>query len=135
MPLRIPILYDHYRHQYLLTSFVNIHIDCIKTDKTTATFLPPLDPEKMLSWWYSRSEETTTGHRMIIMLLVEKDTGADELAGYVMLEKPVTETGPFRGNVEKLLVSPDHRRKGIGRRLMTKLEEEARKEGRTLLVG
>ena len=134
MTLRAPVVYDHDRHQHLLPSFVDIHIDCIKTDQTTATFRPPLKPEKMLAWWHSRGEETAAGHRSIIMLLADSGTDADELAGYVMLEKPVTETGPFRGNVEKLLVSPNHRRKGVGRGLMMKLEEEARKEGRTLLV-
>lgn len=61
-------------------------------------------------------------------------TGKLELAGYVMLGMPVTETGPFRGKVEKLLVAPEHRRKGIANGLMAKLEEVARAEKRTLLV-
>jgi GNAT superfamily N-acetyltransferase len=47
---------------------------------------------------------------------------------------PVSETGTFRDIVEKLLVSPEHRRKGIAKVLMLKLEEIARVEGRTLLV-
>ena len=58
-----------------------------------------------------------------------------EVMGYVCLQMPVTETGPFRGEVVKLMVSPKHRRKGVARRVMEKLEEVAREKGRTMLVG
>lgn len=51
-----------------------------------------------------------------------------------MLSKPYWETGPFRGYVEKLLVSPLCRRVGVARALMLKVEEVAREKGRTLLV-
>lgn len=57
-----------------------------------------------------------------------------EVAGLVALNKPVTETGPFRGEVEKLLVSPNHRQKGIARRLMAELERVALEEGRWSLT-
>ena len=61
-------------------------------------------------------------------------TGEEELAGYVMLGMPPSHTGPFRGIVEKLLVPPEHRKKGIARALMRKVEDVAREVGRTLLV-
>ena len=51
-----------------------------------------------------------------------------------MLSKPVTQTGPFRGIVEKLFVAPKWRRKGVAKTMMRKLEEVAREEGRTMLV-
>jgi GNAT superfamily N-acetyltransferase len=51
-----------------------------------------------------------------------------------MLNKPFAETGPFRAEVLKLFASPTHQRKGIAKLQMVKLEEVARKEGRTLLV-
>jgi len=47
---------------------------------------------------------------------------------------PFSETGPFRGVVEKLLVSPTWREKGVARRLMGKLEDVAWQEGRWLIV-
>jgi len=56
------------------------------------------------------------------------------VAGIVMLSKPPSETGPFRGIVEKLLVSPSFRRRGVATTLMVVLEEVARAEGRPLLV-
>ena len=59
----------------------------------------------------------------------------DEVAGYVVLGMPECETGPFRGEVLKLMVSIKYRRMGIARRLMMKLEEVAREKHRELLVG
>ena len=56
------------------------------------------------------------------------------VAGVVMLSKPVSQTGPFRGIVEKLFVAPSWRRKGVAKLLMRKLEEVARRDGRTMLV-
>ena len=65
----------------------------------------------------------------------DEETEAEaEVAGYVCLMMPATETGPFRGEVNKLMVSPDHRRKGVARRVMGLLEEVARERGRELLV-
>lgn len=34
-----------------------------------------------------------------------------EVVGYVTLVKPETETGQFRGSVQKLMVSPRYRKK------------------------
>lgn len=56
------------------------------------------------------------------------------LMGVVTLSMPYSETGSFRGWVEKLLVSPKFRRRGAARALMGALEEEALRRGRTLLV-
>jgi GNAT superfamily N-acetyltransferase len=61
-------------------------------------------------------------------------TGEKEVVGLVALAMPISETGPFRGYVEKLIVVHEHRRKGIAKALMLKMEEAALKEGRTLLV-
>jgi GNAT superfamily N-acetyltransferase len=61
-------------------------------------------------------------------------TGKEEVAGVVMLDKPQTQTVPHTSWVEKLLVLPEWRRKGVTKRMMLKLEEVAKVEGRTLLV-
>lgn len=89
----------------------------------------------MQTWWEARAQEVVAGRRVIVMQLIPNDeTGNEELAGYVALSMPETETGPFRGEVEKLLVSPDHREKGVAKAVMKKLEEVAKEKGRTLLV-
>ena len=89
----------------------------------------------MQAWWEDRAKEVAAGARRIILQLAPNTTtGEKEVVGVVALAMPVSETGPFRGYVEKLLVVPEHRQKGIARALMLKLEEAALTEGRTLLV-
>ncbi|EHL02751.1 hypothetical protein M7I_1269 [Glarea lozoyensis 74030] len=51
-----------------------------------------------------------------------------------MLASAFNENGNFRGMVEKLLVSPEHRKKGNAGAMMRKLEEVARQHGKLLLV-
>lgn len=58
----------------------------------------------------------------------------DKVVGVVMLSMPFAETGPFRASVEKLLVDPEARGRGIAKVLMSELERVARERGRTLLV-
>ncbi|CCF45594.1 acetyltransferase [Colletotrichum higginsianum] len=74
----------------------------------------------------------------MLILLNESEPGTrpkgTELMGVVMLWMPYSETGPFRGFVEKLLISPKFRQRGGARALMSTLEGEAVRRGRTLLV-
>jgi ribosomal protein S18 acetylase RimI-like enzyme len=157
------IVFDPKQHSHLLTSFIDIHIACVLNDNLVATFLPPFTAEKreiMTRWWTARFEEVSQGRRMIFISLANSkdadempitktshdlyespaiapgNTSTDEqvLAGYVSLDMPFSETGPFRGPIEKLLVNPRYRRRGIARMMMDLLEVEAKKVGRPLLV-
>lgn len=64
----------------------------------------------------------------------EQPGDEEQLAGCVSLDHTTVETGPFRAEIEKLLVDPRFRRRGVARALMVKLEEVARERGATLLV-
>ena len=125
-------------HIAFYPQLARLHMDCIEIDKTMATFMPPLDHDKITKWYEGLAKEVELGGREIILQLVgasEGITPRKEVAGLVMLKSEIdSETGPFRGEVLKLLVSPKHRRKGIARRVMTKLEETAKHKGTTLLV-
>jgi len=89
----------------------------------------------MHKWWEDRVQEVLNGSRHIILqTAAEPRTAKEEVVGVVMLDKPQTQTVPHTAWVEKLLVSPEWRRKGATKRMMAKLEEVARREGRTLLV-
>ncbi|KAJ6514731.1 acetyltransferase [Mycena vulgaris] len=131
-----PIIFDpaNPTHAALIPSFADIHIACIETDHTIATFTPPLNRDVIIEWWKERADEAAAGRRIIFMALADNPGGAAQLAGYVILFRPLTETGPFRGSVEKLLVSPNFRRRGIAKKLMEKLEEVAKIRGQTLLT-
>ncbi|KAG9522831.1 acyl-CoA N-acyltransferase, partial [Aureobasidium melanogenum] len=141
MALPSVIIFDPVKHDNLIPAFAFIHEDCIETDSTLATFHPPFqhaDPGtpdiRVLEYWKNNVAKVTEGTKIIFMQMVVSGSGQEELAGYVALGSQATETGPFRGSVEKLLVSPRHRRMGIAKRLMSKLEEVALMRGTTLLT-
>ncbi|MEM9685064.1 MAG: GNAT family N-acetyltransferase [Pseudomonadota bacterium] len=58
----------------------------------------------------------------------------ERLAGTVQLNHDMMPNQPHRAEVTKLLVEPSLRHRGIGRALMTALEDHARESGRTLLT-
>lgn len=87
----------------------------------------------MLDYWHSISEDVEKGRRVMILQFAAEDEAA--VAGYVLLILPTMEIAPFHGEVVHLMVSPKHRKKGIARRLMEKLESVAREKGLKLLVG
>ncbi|OHE95697.1 acetyltransferase [Colletotrichum orchidophilum] len=133
-----PYIFSPADHTHLIPYLAALHAGCISSDRTLATFLPPLSHEKLLGWWKDRIAEVTAGTRMMLILLDESDPGTKfkgtELMGVVMLSMPYSETGPFRGFVEKLLISPKFRRRGGARILMSALEGEAIRMRRTLLM-
>ena len=52
--------FDLQRDAHHIPAFAEILRDCIMIDGTMATFLPPLDPQVLLSWAQTRAEETRT---------------------------------------------------------------------------
>ncbi|THY24739.1 acyl-CoA N-acyltransferase [Aureobasidium pullulans] len=135
MALSPVIIFEPGKHDYLIPAFAFIHEDCVETDYTLATFHPPFhhkDPstpdERVLKYWQNNAAKAADEQKVIFMQMV-----GEKLAGYVALGSQACETGPFRGSVEKLLVSPRYRRMGIAKRLMAKLEEVALSRGTTLL--
>jgi GNAT superfamily N-acetyltransferase len=136
MSLPPPRLFNPKADHHLLAQLAQIQADCITHDKQLATFLPPLSHVRMVVYWREISSDVEKGHTAVIMQFAPAEDGEKEgeLMGYVCLEMPSTETGPFRGEVTKLMVSPKHRRKGVARRVMEKLEDVGRERGRTMLV-
>ncbi|KAL1310901.1 hypothetical protein AAFC00_001130 [Neodothiora populina] len=136
-----PTLFNPEQHAHLLPRFAEVHIACVQSDHTLATFLPPFNSDcdstdsRVLKYWEGKATQAAAGDRVIIMQMISPEGGlADVLAGFVMLAMPGAETGPFRGSVEKLLVDPRFRRMGVAKQLMHKLEEVAIAQRRHLLV-
>jgi GNAT superfamily N-acetyltransferase len=128
-----PVLYDAQdpRHEQYITAIASIHAACITADRTIMNFHFPLSHAKIVSWWRERAAEPD---RAIIVCLAD-GAGAGEVVGVVTLRMPSSETEPFKGLVEKLLVSPARRRAGVAHVLMRKLEDVARENGKSMLVG
>lgn len=130
----------------LLESIVNLHASCILNDHTMATFIPPLSQNRMQQRWQSFLDEGSAGKRVILIFISPTAdrtkppcdvrfpfnktdwptlSPTEELSGVVSLAMPDSETGPFRGTVQNLFISPYHRRKGIARKLLEELERQA----------
>jgi GNAT superfamily N-acetyltransferase len=142
MPLGSVVVFDAARHSGLVPYMAALHASCITSDKTIATFIPPLNNERLLKWWKERIAEMVVQRERVIFLLLDAEADANApqgvtLVGLVMLAlRPgsSSETGPFRASVETLLVASRFRGKGGARMLMGELEAEALRRGRTLLL-
>jgi len=131
-------LYVPSDHGHLTPYLAALHASCISHDRTIATFIPPLNQEKLLNYWRRCIAEINAGTRLLLLLLDETEPGTkvkgSELMGCVMLHCPESETGRMRGFVEKLLVSPKFRKHGGARLLMATLESEGLVRGKSLFV-
>ncbi|MCJ1440895.1 MAG: hypothetical protein MMC23_001381 [Stictis urceolatum] len=129
------------QHTALLPSLVALHCACITCDNMLAHFLPPLDPAFMEKWWLDSISDplNTTFVTLSAPLPVDisPSTPASSLptvTGVVQIRAPFSESEPFKCEVYKLMVSPDARRQGIAKKLMQRLEEEAVKKDRLLII-
>lgn len=95
----------------------------------SVSFLPPMAPARARAFWKQAASAVAMGTRIMLGAWVD---GA--LVGTVMADLDMPENQPHRGDVQKLLVLPNIRRRGVGRLLMQHLEAEASAAGRTLLV-
>ncbi|KAL7918110.1 acyl-CoA N-acyltransferase [Trichoderma austrokoningii] len=125
------------QHDKFLPAIIQMHIDCIEADGALLRFHSPFTLEKrskMETFWKARLSQISTGHRITLIALSSRDGQQEaDVAGIVELGMTDADTGPFRGDLEMLMVSPRYRRRGLASKLMDELEEIAKEEKRTLL--
>jgi GNAT superfamily N-acetyltransferase len=95
----------------------------------SVSYLPPLATEVARGFWKRMPTEIAADTRILLAAWHEA-----MLVGTVMLEFAASPNQPHRAEVQKLLVHPDARRRGVARALMAHLETEARRAGKTLLT-
>jgi ribosomal protein S18 acetylase RimI-like enzyme len=95
----------------------------------SVSYLPPLAPGEARRFWKRMAADVATGGRLLLAAWDEAT-----LVGTVMLEPASSPNQPHRAEVQKLLVHPGARRRGIARALMARLEAEAPRHGKTLLT-
>jgi len=93
------------------------------------SFLAPLAPEAARAFWQDTARDVASGHKVLLAGWVD-----GELVGTVTLAFAWPQNQQHRAEVTKLLVHPGGRRHGLARRLMARLELEARRAKRTLLT-
>lgn len=102
--------------------------DCVDAG-ASVSFLPPLDPEVARGFWHRVSAEVAGGKRLLYAGWVD-----GRLAGGISVDLATPPNQPHRGDLQKMLVSPAARRRGLARALLAAAEQGARDAGRRLLV-
>ncbi len=95
----------------------------------SVSFLGPLSRADADGFWALIASEIAHGERVLLGAFE-----GDALVGTAQLVLDTPPNQPHRADIAKLLVHSRARRRGIGRRLMHALEDEARALGRTLLT-
>ncbi|WP_144576150.1 GNAT family N-acetyltransferase [Agrobacterium sp. DE0009] len=92
-------------------------------------FMLPFSPQDAEPFWRSVAENVTDGSAIHVVAEV-----AGKVVGTVQVGFASKPNQPHRGDLMKLLVHPSARGLGLARKLMQRVEEEAAKRGRSLLV-
>jgi ribosomal protein S18 acetylase RimI-like enzyme len=92
-------------------------------------FMPPLSADEARSYWHEVFDGLCKHSRILLAVRREQ-----QIVGSVQLDLVLRKNGLHRAEVQKLMVHRKFRRQGLGRALMTAVEEAARQAGRTLLV-
>lgn len=102
--------------------------DCV-AEGWALGFLPPLAMAAARAYWKARATEVALGERVLLVAWAD-----GVLAGSVMLKLETMPDQPHGAHVQKMMVAPSLRRRGVARRLMLAAEAEAHTAGRTLLT-
>jgi ribosomal protein S18 acetylase RimI-like enzyme len=92
-------------------------------------FLPPISFETASAYWEGVINDLDTRNRILLVAQEE-----NEVLGVVQLEIVTKENARHRAEIQKLMVHTRHRNKGVGKALITEIENIARAKERTLLV-
>ncbi len=104
-------------------------LDCVEGG-ASVSFMWPLPRERALGFWRGVAEGVARGERVV--LVAEDPGGAVVGTAQLILSQP--DNQPHRADVAKMLVHRRARRRGLAQRLLTALEDEACREGKTVLV-
>lgn len=105
-------------------------VDCVEGGASVG-FMLPLGRERANAFWVSVLESAARGER-IILIAEESNTG--NVLGTAQLILTTPENQSHRGDISKMLVRRDARRRGVAEALMRAVEQAAVEAGKNLLV-
>ena len=92
-------------------------------------FLPPLTDTQAASFWQSTLREVSADTRAMIVAEVD-----GKIVGSVQIHPASQANAAHRAELQKLFVLRSHRRQGLAQALMTAVETESARRGRSLVV-
>lgn len=95
----------------------------------SVSYLKPLAPEVARGYWRKVAADVAAGRRVLLAAWLE---GA--LVGTVQLDLDTPQNQPHCAHLEKLLVDPAVRRRGVGRALLQRAEQTAQRLNRRRLM-
>lgn len=111
----------------LIPALAGILIDCVEGG-ASVSFMLPIDRPAAERFYEGVVEKIAQGASILLVAFLD-----GEPVGSVQLTPETKPNQPHRADVQKLLVAPRSRNRGIARALMVALEETAEARGRTLL--
>jgi GNAT superfamily N-acetyltransferase len=112
-----------------LEDLSNVLIDCVEGG-ASVSFMLPMTRAKADGFWCGVAASVERGERIVLVAEDEAET----IVGTVMVILQQPENQPHRGDIAKMLVHRQARRKGVGAALLSAAEHSALKAGKTMLV-
>jgi ribosomal protein S18 acetylase RimI-like enzyme len=113
-----------------LRGLTEVLVDCVAGGASVG-FMAPFGTDRAEEFWRSALDSARRGERIV---LVADDTATGRVVGTVQVILDVPENQPHRGEIAKMLVHRQARRRGVGEMLMRAAEAAAGGAGKTLLV-
>ena len=113
-----------------LAGLCDVLVDCVQGGASVG-FMLPFDQSRAEEFWVGALDSAAAGQR-IVLVAEDQETGA--VVGTVQVVVSGPENQPHRGEVSKMLVHRNARRRGVAEALMRSAETAAREAGKSLLV-
>lgn len=107
----------------------DVLIDCVEGG-ASVSFMLPMSRAKAEAFWRSTSASVARGERVVLFA----EDAAGMIVGTVTVIWAQPENQPHRGDLAKMLVHRQARRRGVGAMLLAAAERSALSAGKTLLV-
>jgi GNAT superfamily N-acetyltransferase len=109
----------------LIPQLAEVLLDAVEGGASVG-FMPPFSLQEAAAYWREVADSVAAGRTILLV-------AGEPVEGTVQMQLPAYTNGRHRAMVAKLLVHRSARRRGIGQALMSALEAEAERDGRTLL--
>jgi ribosomal protein S18 acetylase RimI-like enzyme len=111
-----------------IPALAEVLVDCVEGGASVG-FMLPFDHERAKAFWAGALDSAASSERLV---LVAEEAGV--VVGTVQVVLTAPENQPHRGEISKMLVHREARRRGIAEALMRAAEDAARAADKTLLV-